>query len=350
MSERLDLFTDILIVVGGLIGLFFLIHFVVNYANAEVDYNSIKELENKITEAEDRYQVINNQIKKEKILIRDLKISLDSQTKLLKNTVEDSKTNWDSIPKIKQIEESIENLKTIITQKESNLKILENKRNEYFTNIEKLQIQYDKDFETYKEQNTFIPGNMTKLIGIVLSEGCIESLKNNQDSQCPDYRLLKQLDTSNQDFSGRFGVNDGFYSRGPEIYKNSHRSYDLDPTLRIIVDPPLDQRNRIKMITIENNFQTYFVPEIDNKLHNNTRTYHELRFVDDCRNAQISVFNWTKILPDTVHYMRTGCGVTGFNELVTEVRDDSPWNPLDSPGYLYRLWVDQMKALCKNKC
>jgi hypothetical protein len=104
------------------------------------------------------------------------------------------------------------------------------------------------------------------------------------------------------------------------------------------------------MITIENNFQTYFVPDIDNKLHNNTRTYHELRWTEGCHNAQISVINWTSILPDTIHYLRTGCTVTGFDEMKFENRTDSEWNPEDSPGWHYRNWVEEMKKLCLGLC
>jgi hypothetical protein len=317
---------------------------------AEITKTDIDDLKQKIEDSESKMKILNRSIIDLKIGIRSYNDDLTEQKKYLENIKKEASVDWNAIPQIPKIESSIKNLETLIDRENIRLVELEDKQKTLQDTLSRLEEEYEKNYEIYQKQNTFDPSPYTKIVGIVLSDGCIESIKHNVNSTCPDYKTLKQLDTSVELYSGMFVLTDGFYSRGESPYIDGYRWYDNDPTMRIIVDPPLDHRNRIKMITIENNFQTYFVPEIDNKLHNNTRTYHELRFVDNCRYAQVSAMNWTKLVPDTVYYLRNGCTITGFDEMKIEIRDDTPWDPLESAGYQYRLWVEQMKELCKNKC
>ena len=174
-------------------------------------------------------------------------------------------------------------------------------------------------------------------------------LKNNFTSSCVGYDLLRQLDSSNEDISGGWIVEDGYTKRDVSVLEKSWRWYDTDDNIRIIVDPPTGMTERIKMITLTNNFDTYFTPS-DMKLENNTRTWHEGRYVDKCRTAIIDVNNWLMLLPDTIHYLRTNCEVTGYDELKSENMTLSNIDITTSPNYQAELKLIADKERCKVKC
>jgi uncharacterized membrane protein (DUF106 family) len=342
VNPYLELSIEIAVITGLVVGLGIVVY-------AEVDYNELQELQVKVGEAEVQFKAINREIVDLKIEQRNLKQQLSDQIKILDNTKIESRTDWDAIPKIKVMEESVTAIEIKIDENNVKLGELEEQRNEFSDIALNLQDQFESDTKQFKIENTFDPSPYHKMIGITLSKSCEIALQNDIETDCPTYRELKQLDNSITEVSGAFGTHDGFYSRGESDYENSRRIYDHSPILRIIVDPPADQINHIKLITIEDNFKTYFLLE-DRYVINNTRTFQELRFVDGCHYAQLSTINWTSTLPDTIHYMRTGCGITGMNVTQTVEMEDTPWNPIDSPGWHYREWVDAMKQLCLGLC
>lgn len=179
-----------------------------------------------------------------------------------------------------------------------------------------------------------------KIIGVDLSQGCIIQIKNNHTSDCPTFLDLRKYDSSRQEVSGYFKSENGYYSRSEPVQKNSWRQYDSDPTLRIIVDPPNGMIDRIRLITIQDNFITYLLPESKKVTEyaftngskidewNNTATFTKLdkskpyfddtnyssrtiyhdRYVDkSCKQAIINADKWEILLPDTIEYMRHNC-------------------------------------------
>ncbi|MFB5617892.1 MAG: hypothetical protein ACE5Q4_04455 [Nitrosopumilus sp.] len=346
MNPKVSLGLEITLICAGLLSLWLVLDY--QYAHA-LNYTEFKDLEQKVGESEIQFKETSRQIVDLKVQIRQLEYELETQERVLNNTRTDSKTNWNAIPKIELMERSVASLGTIIDEKKTELSELEVKRQGYYDTAEALNEQYQKGLLQRAEQNKFDPSGYTKLIGISLSESCTELIRNNYNHTCPTYRQLYQLDSSNLDVSGKFGVHDGLFSRGDSNFKQSWRWYDTDPTLRIIVDPPAGQRDRIKMITIENNFHTYFELE-DRLVANNTRTFQEWRFVDNCHNAVINSGNWTSMLPDTINYLRGGCVHTLFNDTKSVVMNSTEWNPIDSPNYQYRLWLENAIKNCLGLC
>jgi len=199
----------------------------------------------------------------------------------------------------------------------------------------------DQQKQLRKETNTKL-SKLSKIIGISISKQCITMIKNNIETNCPTYKELRQLDTSNRDISGSFIVTDGFYHRNNTLYIDSWRWYDHDKQLRLIVDPPLGMNDKIKTITIESNFDTFLrsdskIIKQNYQVVNETRkddafgrngTYSKLiksvitekpilsanvtvyhdRYIDlKCKNAIINADKWFVLLPDTIDYMRNNC-------------------------------------------
>ena len=184
------------------------------------------------------------------------------------------------------------------------------------------------------------PTGQAKIIGVDLSQGCISQIKNKFKTDCPDYFELAKFDNSRQEVSGFF-VDDGYYHRENPTQLNSWRVYDYDGIPRIIVDPPLGMSERIRLITIQDNFSVYLLPDSrfvkpSYQLVNMTKSadewgkngtysglnktsyfnvidtasriiYHD-RYVDDkCWHAIINADKWEILLPDTINYMRNNC-------------------------------------------
>lgn len=184
-------------------------------------------------------------------------------------------------------------------------------------------------------------------IGVKISKQCEIMIRNHFPTECPTYKQLLQIDSSDRDLSGRFTTDDdGFFHRGEEAVVDSYKFYWNDHTIRIFVDPPASQIGRMKMIYIEPNFDTYTIAgdmtvqnefeivnaekivsfgnqskNIDYTYKNQTEffgivTYHD-RYIDSrCREATINANDWKFLIGDTIHLMRNGCdrAFTGFEE------------------------------------
>ena len=220
--------------------------------------------------------------------------------------------------------------------------------------------------------------HLTPRIGIALSKSCETMLKNSFETVCPTYKHLIQLDSSNTDISGKFTTDDdGFFHRGPEAVPNSYKYYWNDDQIRIFVDPPASMINRIKMIYIEPNFDTYTVPgdmtvhdEFEMLTGNYTKSmgnqtelvqyeyrdqtayfgtvlYHD-RYIDRCSEAVINANEWKKYMGDTIHLMRNNCDrtFTSFEERKVILPEYSVIDITTSPNWIYQQWLKHTEEFC----
>ena len=71
-----------------------------------------------------------------------------------------------------------------------------------------------------------------------------------------------------------------------------------------------------------------------------------------CDNAIISADDWLRLLPDTIYFMRNGCGeqyttidiIETFEDKVTEI------DITESAAWQYEQWLAETKEACKIKC
>lgn len=155
-------------------------------------------------------------------------------------------------------------------------------------------------------------------IGVELSQSCITAIKNNFRTTCPTYEDLYNLDSSNTIISGNFITIDGFFHREATKIKNNWRWYDMDKTERIFIDPPLGMNNKIKMITLLPNFDTYYRQgDLTRQYSGNSSSssmqefervlYHDRFMNPNCSVATINADKWKILLNDTITYMRNNC-------------------------------------------
>ena len=216
-------------------------------------------------------------------------------------------------------------------------------------------------------------------IGVKMSKQCEIMLRNHFPTECPTYKQLLQIDSSDRDLSGKFTTDDdGFFHRGPEAVENSYKFYWNDSTIRIFVDPPASQMNRMKMIYIEPNFDTYTIAgdmtvqnefeivnaekiisfgnqskSIDYSYKNQTEffgivTYHD-RYIDGrCREATINANVWKEQIGDTIHLMRNGCdrAFTGFEEREVTFPESSPIDLASSPKWVALQYWKNLEEFC----
>lgn len=327
-------------------GILFVTWVIFNPAFA-VERNTITDIKNEITNLEN--QIENLEIdadKKREQIINQEKI-IDDFKEFLREVKRQAGNSWDAVLEITNAETNVNNsINSLDSMKNDLLNIL-NKQSEYLMEIDLLEDKLANSERIIRmKANT---PDYVKLIGIDISKTCETLLKNNIETTCPGYDLLRQLDSSNTVVSGDWINPDGFVKRDTSPYENSWRWYDHDKQIRIIVDPPLGMSDRIKMITITNNFNVYFTPD-DLKMDNNTRKWHEGRYVDACKNAVVSSDSWKKWLPDTIHYLRTNCQITGLEELQIEIIEKTEIDITTSPNYQYEQWMINAKEECKDKC
>jgi len=174
---------------------------------------------------------------------------------------------------------------------------------------------------------------LERTVGINLSKTCIAQIKNNFTTSCPDYRILLDLGLDTSKFqTGKFGWNDGYYHRGQPLIKNDYTMYISDKGHNIIIDPSGPLIPRIKMITIQDNFEIYLL-DSDFKKVNDTRIVHKDRYVDSCKDAVINSRTWIDTIADTIYFLKTGCHGTLLNTIdvihdnktKTDISTSSKW-------------------------
>ena len=243
-----------------------------------------------------------------------------------------------------KVRETEKTLRDLESEKQSSINEILSKEN----TMNQLQIQVDRAEDIIQENARIEKQGLTRVIGIDLSKTCKILLMNNYDTDCPTYNLLEQMDSSLPQ-SGEFDYIDGLYQRGKPLVHNDHRLYDYDEDFKIIVDPSPSLRQNIRMITIENNFDTYKT-KIDNIKSNNTRTLHHDRYVESCFSATINSAKWLPTLYDTIYYLRSGCDGSTIETLETIVDEKTEIDITTSPSYQYRLWLEEAKERCKVRC
>ncbi len=145
-------------------------------------------------------------------------------------------------------------------------------------------------------------------VGLVLSKTCLTMIHANITSTCPTYEDLIELDNSDQNWSGSFIYDErgNLYRSNPNL-ENSWRLYDHDNEWRVFVDPPQGMHDRIKIITLQPNFDTYF-HRSDAQVENYTRVVYHDRYVDTkCWQSTVNADKWTELVADTIFFMREDC-------------------------------------------
>ena len=335
-------------------------------AVTRTEYDELKAQElaanNVIYEAEIKLTEQRELIKEQEIIIKDLKVKVkelsdegDWETLRLKAIAEDAVQDA-----VKIQGEYRDGLGEILTQRSDAIKLLKS------LNLN-VVIEGGKNLS-----------HLTTKIGVSLSKSCQTMIKNGFESNCPTYKQLVQLDSSDTGISGKFTTEDGFFHRGPEAVKDSYRYYWDDKQIRIFVDPPGNMANRIKMIYIEPNFKTYTVAG-DMTIHNefeivdaakiitsgnNTKsisysfknqteyfgivTYHD-RYIDSrCKEGIINADVWPELIGDTIHLMRNGCdrSYTGFEERQVVNPIQSEIDVTTSPSWLALQYQKHLEEFC----
>jgi hypothetical protein len=315
----------------------------------ELETQQVRAQENLLdyeTQLEDQRKLI----KEQEVIINNLKADRESVEGLgdwesLRLKAEFSEAVQDAANYARELRDGLGN---ILTLKSDAIKLLKSLNLDYIT-LDKPQSLSHLD---------------TK-IGIALSKTCETMIKNGYDTNCPTYKQLITLDSSDTNISGKFTTDDnGYFHRGDEIVENSYKFYWNDEQLRIFVDPPGNMETRIKMIYIQPNFDVYTLQNdmtthdsfeiiqgnktltagnqtklITFDVRNQTESfgmilYHD-RYLDKCKDATINANNWLFLLPDTIHLMRNGCdrSFTGFEEREIITPNSTAYTPADSPEW-----------------
>ena len=340
-------FTLLLIIIASAILLVYFFSTVIPAYSQNATETSLRQEVDKVNE---QYGFADDIVVRERENVRKYTAELEQAEIGLIKAKSDARASWDAIGQIEIAEQRIITAQENLDRSNELLSAALNEKEQLFNKRNELQKQVGEEDKKRVERTAVAIESYTKLVGVKLSQNCIVMIKNNITSNCPTYEELSQLDTSNTEMSGEFGWSDGWYHRHPSKFKDGYRWYDWDNEIRILVDPPSDHQHRIKMITIENNFDKYVLAPSDNKLRNNTITLHHDRSVKDCRTAQITTDDWESLLPDTIHYLRTDCTVTNFDEKIVNVRDDTPWDYEDCQWCKYRTWLETAMLRCLGLC
>ena len=282
--------------------------------------------------------ILDDKITNQNILVSENRDFLHHKNDILQQYQKDSLLSWDALLSIEEAEIKRDAAANSFTESRKDLRLLLSERSTQYKLIKRIKLDVINNY-TKSESTT----GLTKLIGIDLSKSCEISTK------CLNYEDLIYLDSSDTNNSGEFIQINGDIRRDKSPREESWRFYDYEDKLRVIVDPPNGMAERIKMITLTNNLDVYFNIE-DMKMENQTRTWQENRYVDNCKNATISVKDWQFLLVDTIDYLRTGCTITDFNSTRYEIMTPTNYDPRDSPNWLFTQWQNDAKIKCKGLC
>lgn len=266
----------------------------------------------------------------------------------------DVSKSWDNFSKLTEVETKLNETQRFLSEQKEILEELLIQKSQLL-----LKISESKKAQQVKETKELI-SNQEKMIGIKLSKACTTMLMNNFTTNCPNYQQLEILDTSDKSITGDFGWEDGFYKRLPSRYVNSQNWYAQYDFPIVVVDPPNNME--IPTITIENNFDNYYMEDVEPygyeieiitiKFANgtsyekaignnpikpifNSRTIYHDRYVDECQKATINADKWELLLADTINYLRNRCDpsstsfiekeIIPFNSTSIDVRTSPNW-------------------------
>lgn len=303
--------------------------------------------------------------------INNIENELDIEKNNLRELRKTNNDTWDSIELIYNKKSEIEQIKIelsdenkllqlLITEKLNNQKNLTSLQNEIKEteklleqeNINTIQLSINN---TNTNSTNFDHNIVQKNIGIILSNTCIQMIKNNlNNNTCPTYEELLFLDSSNIVISGGFAYEDNMFQRMSNNFENGWKWYDttFNDELRLFVDPPFNLQNRIPIIEITPNLETYTTFE-SRTIHDNQRIIFHDRYVkDNCKYAKIDSKVWLDLLPDTVNYLRYGCdgNYTTFNNTESIQLPITQIDITESPNWQEAQWFKESKILCKMIC
>lgn len=343
-------------------------------AYAQLTRNDLKNLENEIDDLEkDEIKKI-KQIEDFKVTMKEHEDDVDEQKDVVREAKRDRNESWDSKADVNKEENELIRLEKIVVEDKKKYLELLTERSDIIKFIKEFEKQLVEDKKQIRVESKFDFSQYTKLIGIELSNTCIIMIKNNFTTTCPSYEELATLDSSIFKYSGKFITTDGFFHRDKTQYKNSWKLYENDPMIRIIVDPPVGMSERIKMIILKPNFDTYILPDskqqesvfenIDKTVNgtftkekktistlNQTQYYGRIlyhdRYVDEgCKDATINADIWKIIIPDTINYLRTDCEITSFIDKEIIYPNYTQIDVSNSTSYQYKQWLSQTKEFC----
>ena len=279
--------------------------------------------------------------------IKELYKQRDTLHQLYQSLESQKLQSWDALERIGPTKTELDNIINTIHAESKQLGTLYLTKTNLIGNMESLQSKLEQQNYIYSIINRPLSDySTTKHIGIVLSDTCVNMIKNNIPNNCPDPHDLMDLDTSIKSISGYFD-DDGFRIEPP--LRNSWRLYDTDDTPRIFWDPPKGMAERIKLIKIESKLPEYFLIE-NMSLDNGIRTWNEKRYVENCRQATISGEDWQMLLPDTIFLFHNKCKSSDFNEVKFETMPFTNL-PLDQTQYWKdKVWLEESKERCKGLC
>lgn len=325
-----------------------------------------EKIQDKTTEIEEKQK----QIKLQEDEISKIKDEIRDKRQERNNPPED-KSEWDIIKEISEIESELKEAEDLYEAHRIDLGNLIDQRSTLIRELD----QKEFDFNNAELDRPPSLSHLDKKIGVILSKTCITMITNNINSTCPTYKDLVQLDSSRTEITGKFTTEDGFFHRGDPSVKNPWRYFDNDETIRVFVDPPAGMIERVKLIEIHPNFDTYFLQNdmtvhdkfeyVDVKINgtawSKARTvqslnqtsefarvvYHD-RYIDDCKHATINADIWKDLVADTIHLMRNGCdpSFSSYNEREVIAPDYTEIDITTSPNWQYLKWLEDVSNHC----
>lgn len=295
--------------------------------------DEINQIEDQIRNAEKNIILWDEKIKQQRQTITEKEDNVTNLKETLRQVKEKLNDSWTAYLDVKTAETNLQTAERELATQQRQLTILINERSNFFKFIRENQL--------VPEAEPVKPASQVKLLGIQLSKSC-EMIPD-----CLSYNDLLFLDSSDQRISGKLITENGTTKRGSSPYLNSWRTYDNDETTRIFIDPPKGMADKIKMINIHYNFGIYFKPG-DFTINNQTRTWSEGRYIDNCSIAYIN--SDLKLLQDTISYMQSGCTVTEYQEERQEIIPLSNIDLTTSPNWQAEQKLKQDKIRCKGLC
>lgn len=325
---------------------------------------------------------IDQRIDEYKITMQTLEKNLDIAKENLRIAKRDQHKSWEGSIHLESVQAALEEAENNV--RESRIKYIDllREKSNIIKDSKLADEQKRKDDEAQRIATRPNLSGLVKMIGVELSQSCIIQIKNKMPTDCPDYLDLRQLDSSKQEISGYFKRVDGYYFRDNPVLLESWRFYDHDPAIRVIIDPPNGMAERIRTITIQDNFDTYLLPDSsvmkqDYVILNNTSAYdgwgnnstytkldkpsvqawgdtasrviYHDRFVDKyCKKAVINAEKWKMLLPDTIDYMRNNCDEkhTSFNHKEIVVQQLTPQDITTSQKWKDDQRIKWIKEYC----
>ena len=356
--------------------LLFLVVFYFSFSLPEasgISRAELNELKHQESTARKNIGNLDEDILKQRELIRDNNENIEQLKIDLRNAKNEALNNWNGSRQIIESKKLLNDANELARERQDKLFELLSEKSDNIKLLKELSLEIDNS-----HVETISDLNLVKKIGVELDNTLITMIKNNITTPVT-YKDLITLDSSNTEISGKFTTDEnGFFYRDKPVQKNSWRLYDFDEELRVFIDPPKGMNDKIKLITIQQNFDTYFDPTdmtvedeyeiiISNRtetlqgktrvvtFENRTQTesfgmvvYHD-RWIDKkCHQAKINADKVVELLADTINLMRNNCdrSHTSFDEREVIRHNSTVINLSESPNWNLLQELERVKEFC----